>query len=175
MSIAYERVDEFGRDEEYSLAPSPPELTRNVRAFNDRWTSSEQDQPAASILTGSGLDGEPQVDPELTSIRAMSIDSLQCTFSDAPSSVNSIHCNERPGEIDQPTFPRCSNDCTLASKSQGSTESYAWRRLPSRTTIQRDFFWCLAWFFDIVLTIIPLLFLGRIVAIFFLLFCANPY
>lgn len=161
-SVAYERVgDESIGEAEYSFVPSPPELAWDVHSSNHRGASSEQDPLAASILARSGLEGEePRTGPELTAIRALSIDSLQLTFSDAPRSVSPTHCNDRAGEADQPTIARYSNEATLVSDAQKSTKSYG-ARLPSRTTIQRDVFWCLAWVFDVLLTLIPFIFLGR--------------
>lgn len=173
-SIAYERVRNGPNGEVgHSLVPPPSEPTGDLHASNDRRSLSQHDQQTASILTGSGLDAEElQAGLEMSSIRSMSVDSLQLTPSDGTGSAGSIHRNEQPGELGQATLTQYGEEPTVASHNQGRTESTGPRLLP-RTTIQRDLPWCLAWLFDVVLTMIPLHFLGM-TAVHFILFLPTP-
>lgn len=172
--IVYERVgDEPSREQESTPLPYPATHTLNVHHPNDRRSMPQQDDLATSKLSGTVLDGEePHTGPEMSVVRSMSIDSLQLTFSGANSLASPIQYDERLGEAGQPIPTRYSNECTLASDSQASTE-FDGPRLVSRAPIQRDFAWCLAWFFDVVLTGIPILFLGMTVAFLPILQCHS--
>lgn len=173
-SIAYERVgDESNKEQESTPLPHSATHTYNIHHPNDRRSMSQQDDLATSILTGTGLDGEePHTGPETSVTRSISIDSLQLTVSGANSLASPIQYDARLGEVGQPIPTRYSNEHALASGSQASTE-FDGPRLVSRSPIQRDFAWYLAWFFDVVLTVIPLLFLGMTVKFLSILHCYS--
>lgn len=162
-STSHERTRDELSGEEDSHEPSSSRLIRNIQRFNDERPLSQQGHPAPSPMTECSWSGEgPHACPETAMLWPTPVTSLQFTFSDRPHSVIPMHCDEGVG---QSTFSHCSNGFTLASDSEGSTEPDG-PLLPSRTTIQRDIPWYLVWFFDILLTIIPLLFLGMVVSRF---------
>lgn len=166
---AHDRPRDESCREGYSPVPVSPELTRDEHTFDDRQSLSQQHAQTPSPVTGSVLRGdEPRIDPEMATIGPTSRASMQLTISDAnrSSASSSVHYIEGPEEVVPSTFASC--PCNRG----GPTEPDG-PRLPSRTTIQRDFSWCLAWLFDIVLTIIPLLFLGMTVAHLFSLLPGN--
>lgn len=172
--IEHEQARDTPSREEYSPVPSSYDVTRNVHTFNDGRPLSQQDNLLPSPMTGNGLSGgEPYTSPEMAEIGPTSVAPLQVTWSDATRSVGSLNGQERSEQVGKPTATSYSHGYTLASDSEGSTEPHG-HSLPSRTTIQRDFAWWTTWFFDIIITIIPLFFLGMTVTQFFLSFRTSP-
>lgn len=108
--------------------------------------------------------------PKASGTRPISVDSLLITYSKANGLAGPVQYDARPlaGEDGQPISTRFSKKHSLFSDSQESIESNG-PRLVSRAPIQRDLPWFLAWFFDVIITFIPLLFLGMTAAFVFVL------
>lgn len=166
--IAHERARDATSREVYSPVPSSP------HTFNGGRPLSQHDEFVPSPMTGNSLSGEePHTDPEMAAMGPTSVASLRATLSDATRSGSPIHSHGHSEPVCKLSATQNSNGYRLASDSEGSTEPHG-QRLPSRTTIQRDFAWCLTWFCDILVTIIPLFFLGMTVTQFFLSFGGSP-
>lgn len=172
--IAHEQAGDPPSREKYSPVPSSPDPTRIVHTSNDGRPLSQEGDLVPSPMTGNSLSGgEPYTSPEMAEIGPTSVAPLQVTWSDATRSVGSLQGQERSEQVGKHTATSYSNGYTLASDSEGSTEPDG-HGLPSRTTIQRDFAWWTTWVFDIIITTIPLLFLGMSLPQFFLSFRASP-
>lgn len=157
--IAHERARDATSREVYSPMPSSP------HTFNDGRPLSQQDEFVPSPMTGNSLSREEaHTGPEMTAMGPTSVSSLQATLSEATRSGSPIHGHGHSEPVGKPTATQHINGYMLASDSEDSTAPHG-QRLPSRTTIQRDFSWFLTWFCDIILTIVPLLFLGMTVSL----------